>query len=48
MKTMLDVLRQLEKEMSFEEAKSIFEWYCETYHVGIDDTAPDSIVREVF
>ena len=45
--TMLDVLRQLEIETG-KEAFSIFEWYCETYRVSIEDAAPATIRYEVF
>lgn len=45
--TMLDVLRQLEIECG-KEAFSIFEWYCQTYRVTIEDNAPATIRREVF
>lgn len=48
MKTMYDVLKALEKEMGFNEAKDIYEWYCSTYCVGLNDVAPDSVRKEVF
>lgn len=47
MKTMQDVLHQLEKEMG-SEAFSIFEWYCKTYSVDPSDEAPSSVRYEVF
>lgn len=47
MKTMIDVLRQLEKEVG-SEAFEIYEWYCRTYNVSGTDEAPASVRREVF
>ena len=47
MVTMIDVLRQLEKEVG-NEAFEIFEWYCKTYYVTGSDEAPASVRYEVF
>ena len=48
--TMQDVLHQLEIEFwdNLSEAFSIFEWYCQTYHVSVGDEAPATIRHEVF
>ena len=48
MKTMLDVMRQLEKELGAKEGLAIFEWYCKNYDVGVGDVAPSAIRYEVF
>lgn len=41
------IFNALVRELGFDEGKSIFEWYCETYHVTIEDEAPDSVRGEV-
>ena len=48
MKRMLDTLRQLEKELSFDKATEIYEWYCKTYQVSGTDEAPAAVRYEVF
>lgn len=34
-------------ELGYKEGKSIFEWYCKTYNVTINDEAPATVRREV-
>ena len=41
------IFNALVRELGYEEGKSTFEWYCRTYHVTIEDDAPDSVRREV-
>lgn len=46
--TMRFALRALVKEMGEEEGKNIFEWYCQTYNVGIADKMPATVKYEIF
>ena len=46
--TMRMVLKHLVEELGEKEGTSMFEWYCETYNVGISDPIPDTIRYEVF
>ena len=41
------IYNALVRECGYEEGKSIFEWYCATYHLAITDEAPDWIRHEV-
>lgn len=45
---MRKVFAALVHELGPIEGKSVFEWYCRTYGVTIEDAAPASISREVF
>ena len=47
-RTMVDVMRQLEKELGPEEGLKMFEWYCENYHVHAGSEVPSTILYEVF
>ena len=47
-RTMVDVMRQLEKELGVKEGLKMFEWYCENYHVYLDSEVPSTILYEVF
>lgn len=47
-KIMFDVMKALELELGQKEGLSVFEWYCSTYGVSVDDIAPDTVRREVF
>lgn len=47
-KTMVDVMRQLEKELGPEEGLKMFEWYCENYHIHAGSEVPSTILYEVF
>lgn len=44
---MRTIFNALVKERGYEEGKSIFEWYCESYGVTISDQAPARIKHEV-
>lgn len=44
---MRTIFNALVKELGYEEGKSIFEWYCNTYNVTITDNAPASVRYEV-
>ena len=44
---MRTIFNALVKELGQEEGRSIFEWYCATYHVTITDEAPASVKHEV-
>lgn len=46
--TMRLVLKALTDELGPEEGRSVFEWYCNVYHVNIDCCAPATVRREVF
>ena len=45
---MREVFNALIKELGYDEGKLIFEWYCETYGVTIEDDAPATVIKEVF
>lgn len=47
-RTMVDVMRQLEKELGVEEGLKMYEWYCLTYHVNAGSEVPNTILHEVF
>lgn len=34
-------------ELGYKEGKTMFEWYCKTYNVTINDEAPATVRREV-
>ncbi len=44
---MRTIFNALIRELGFEEGKSVFEWYCQTYNVTIADDAPATVKREV-
>ena len=44
---MRTIFNALVKELGQNEGRSIFEWYCATYHVTITDEAPASVKHEV-
>lgn len=44
---MRKVLNALVKELGEAEGRKVFEWYCKTYKVTIEDEAPASVRREV-
>ena len=46
--TMRSVFNSLIKELGYEKGKQMFEWYCKTYNVAIEDEAPSTIIREVY
>lgn len=46
--TMRYALKHLVEELGEEEGKKMFEWYCETYSVGIGDMMPPVVRWEVF
>lgn len=46
--TMRNVFHALVKELGYEKGKGMFEWYCKTYNVSIEDNIPPAILREVF
>ena len=45
---MRKVFNALVRELGYIEGKSIFEWYCQTYNVTIEDEAPVTVKHEVF
>lgn len=45
--SMRTIFAALVRECGFEEGKSIFEWYCQTYRVNAGDIAPAMIAHEV-
>lgn len=47
-KTMVDVMRQLEKELGVKEGLAMYEWYCVTYSLNAGDKVPSTILYEVF
>lgn len=47
-KTMRNVLNDLVKELGEREGRDIFEWYCKTYNVAVEDKIPESVYREVY
>ena len=44
---MRTIYNALIKELGYGEGKDIFEWYCKTYGVTIEDESPASVRREV-
>jgi len=46
--SMRSVFNALVREMGQKEGSSIFEWYCQTYHVDITNDAPATVAWEVF
>lgn len=46
--TMRMIFNRLVKELGYEQGKSVFERYCQTYGVNIADDCPAAISHEVF
>ena len=44
---MRTIFNALVAELGYTDGKDIFEWYCKTYKVTIEDDAPASIKHEV-
>lgn len=45
--TMRNILNSLVRELGTTEGRNIFEWYCSTYNVAVEDIAPVVVKREV-
>jgi len=44
---MRTIFNALVWQLGYEQGKSVFEWYCKTYGVTIEDEAPATVRHEV-